>query len=247
MAENSPTDGPYVVACDRKTRLQLPLLWTPKGRSILARSTGHWAWGSFQLPLNSREGSACIASLASHQLRDQAEWAYRPWNSFLPILEGFLFSLPSYLFTDIIVLRVQLSLYRLQSNFIHTGSNRIWYQPERGVKEELLQMKKWKTSKLAKITQLILLFCSPLNIVLPTFWDKFQGCLQETACSEKPGFWWVPCWALGALAGWVPWALASWICSCLSGLFQPVIAVSGICLPKLIRPTCSSLEWCPWT
>lgn len=30
-------------------------------------------------------------------------------------------------------------------------------------------MKKWKTSKLAKITQLILLFGSPLNIVLPTF------------------------------------------------------------------------------
>lgn len=211
MAENSQTDGPYVVAYDRKTRWQLLLLWIPKGRLILARSTGHWAWGSFQLPLNSREDSACIVSLALHRLSDQAEWAYRSWSSFLPILKSFLFSLPSYLSTDVIILHWQFSLYRFQSNFIHTCLEQNLIPAQKMSKGGPTTDKEMEDSNLTKVTQLTLLFCSLLNIVLSTFWDKFQGYLWETFDPEKPGLWWIPCWALGALPGWVPWTLASWV------------------------------------
>lgn len=36
--------------------------------------------------------------------------------------------------------------------------------PKEWVKEELLQIRKWRPTKLTKVTQLILLFCSPLRV-----------------------------------------------------------------------------------
>ena len=87
------------------------LLGTPKGRFFLARNTAHGTWDSFQLPLHSREGSTCIASIVSHWFRQN-----EPTDLAIPV---FLLWRACFLLYLLIYPEMPLSyIYSLQSSFM---------------------------------------------------------------------------------------------------------------------------------
>lgn len=72
MAENSQTDGPYVVAWDRETASPISV----DTQRQIHSCQEHWTLGMGLFPAprqQQRKLQACIASLPLHGLRDQAK------------------------------------------------------------------------------------------------------------------------------------------------------------------------------